>query len=79
MTEIDYHRYWKDMYEKEKKKREEAEGELTIIKGIGKNSTEMKDLKKEIEELKADLARAKEDHQFDNIVHRKELENMRKK
>ena len=79
MTEIDYHRYWKDMYEKEKKKREEAEGELTIIKGIGNNSPEMKDLKKEIEELKADLARAKEDHQFDNIVHRKELENMRKK
>ena len=79
MTEIDYHRYWKDMYEKEKKKREEAEGELTIIKGIGNSSPEMKDLKKEIEELKADLARAKEDHQFDNIVHRKELENMRKK
>ena len=79
MTEIDYHRYWKDMYEKEKKKREEAEGELTIIKGIGNSSPEMKDLKKEIEELKADLARAKEDHQFDNLVHRKELENMRKK
>ena len=36
-------------------------------------------LKKEIEELKADLARAKEDHQFDNIVHQKELESMRKK
>ena len=79
MTEIDYHRYWKDMYEKEKKKRQEAEGELTIIKGIGNSSPEMKALKKEIEELKADLARAKEDHQFDNIVHRKELENMRKK
>ena len=79
MTEIDYHRYWKDMYEKEKKKREEAEGELTIIKGIGNSSPEMKALKKEIEELKADLARAKEDHQFDNLVHQKELENMRKK
>ena len=78
-NEYDYHKYWKDMYEKEKKKREEAEGELTIIKGIGNNSPEMKALKKEIEELKADLARAKEDHQFDNIVHRKELENMRKK
>jgi len=79
MTEIDYHRYWKDMYEKEKKKRQEAEGELTIIKGIGNSSPEMKALRKEVEELKADLARAKEDHQFDNIVHRKELENMRKK
>ena len=70
---------WQDMYVKEKKKRQEAEGELTIIKGIGNSSPEMKALKKEIEELKADLARAKEDHQFDNIVHRKELENMRKK
>ena len=79
MTEIDYHRYWKDMYEKEKKKREEAEGELTIIKGIGTSSTEMKAAKAKIEELKADLARAKEDHQFDNLVHQKELEQMRKK
>ena len=68
-----------DMYVKEKKKRQEAEGELTIIKGIGNSSPEMKALKKEIEELKADLARAKEDHQFDNLVHQKELESMRKK
>ena len=79
MTEIDYHRYWKDMYEKEKKKRQEAEGELTIIKGIGNSSPEMKALRKEVEELKANLARAKEDHQFDNLVHQKELESMRKK
>ena len=78
-NEYDYHKYWKDMYEKEKKKRQEAEGEMTIVKGIGQNSPEMKALRKEVEELKADLARAKEDHQFDNIVHRKELENMRKK
>ena len=28
----------------------------------------------EINKLKADLARAKEDHQYDNLVHRKELE-----
>ena len=70
---------WQDMYVKEKKKRQEAEGELTIIKGIGNSSPEMKALRKEVEELKADLARAKEDHQFDNLVHQKELENMRKK
>ena len=70
---------WQDMYVKEKKKRQEAEGELTIIKGIGNSSPEMKAFKKEIEELKADLARAKEDHQFDNLVHHKELESMRKK
>ena len=78
-NEYDYHKYWKDMYEKEHKLRQEAQGELTIIKGIGNTSPEMKALRQEIEELKADLARAKEDHQFDNLVHQKELESMRKK
>jgi hypothetical protein len=34
---------------------------------------------KENEKLKADLARAKEDHQFDNLVHKKELEERNKK
>ena len=33
---------------------------------------------KEIEKLKADLARAKEDHQYDNLIHQKELEDFRK-
>ena len=37
-------------------------------------------LRKEVEELEGDLARSKEDHQFDNLVHQKELENiMRRK
>ena len=36
-------------------------------------------LQKEIEELKASLARAKEDHQYDNLVHKKELEQLEKK
>jgi len=34
---------------------------------------------KETEKLKSDLARAKEDHQFDNLVHKKELEERNKK
>ena len=34
---------------------------------------------KENEKLKADLARAKEDHQYDNLVHQKELKDLRKK
>ena len=34
---------------------------------------ENKKLKEEVEKLKADLARAKEDHQYDNLVHKKEL------
>ena len=33
----------------------------------------------EIEKLKAELARAKEDHQYDNLVHQQELERMLKK
>ena len=60
-----------------KKRAEEAEGENTIIKGIGNNSPEMKALQKEVEELKAELARAKEEHQYDNLVHEKELESLR--
>ena len=55
-----------------------AEGETSIVKGIGLNSPEMKALQKEVEELKADLARVKEDHQYDNLVHQKELEDFRK-
>ena len=67
-----------EMWREEKKKRQEAEGEVTIVKGIGQNSPEVKALKKEIEELKAELARAKEDHQYDNLVHQKELEDLKK-
>ena len=33
---------------------------------------------RENEKIKADLARAKEDHQYDNLVHQKELEDFRK-
>ena len=53
-NEYDYHKYWKDMYEKERKLRQEAEGEMTIVKGIGQNSPEMKKLQKENKELKED-------------------------
>ena len=84
---------WQQKYEKEHKLRREAEGEMTIIKGIGMNSPEMRALQEQvkeagrinklhqelIEKLKAELARAKEDHQYDNLVHQKELESLRKK
>ena len=42
------------LYKEEKKKRQEAEGENTIIKGIGNNSPEMKVLQKELDEVKDD-------------------------
>ena len=69
----------KEENKKLKKRAEEAEGEVTLIKGIGLNSPEMKSLQKENEELKADLARAKEDHQYDNLVHQNELDKLLKK
>ena len=56
-----------------KRVKDEAVGEMTIVKGIGMNSPEMKKAQKEIEQLKKDLVQAKEDHQYDNLVHKKEL------
>ena len=44
--------YW--MWREEKKKRQEAEGEVTLVKGIGMNSPEMRSIKKELEEVKND-------------------------
>ena len=65
-----------EMWRAEKKKRQDAEGELSIIKGIGNNSPEVKALKEEIEKLKAALARAEEDRQYDKLVHERELADL---
>ena len=45
---------WEEMYKKEHKLRQEVEGELSIVKGIGMNSPEAIKLKKEICELRQD-------------------------
>ena len=45
---------WKEKYEKEHRLRQEVEGELSIVKGIGMNSPEVIKLKKEICELRQD-------------------------
>mgnify|MGYP003626147266 FL=1 len=45
-------------------------GDLDLTKQI-------EDLKAENEELKAELARAREEHQYDNLVHKKELESLK--
>ena len=61
--EIDYHRYWKDMYEKEHKLRQEVEGELTIVKTITIDSSpEMRDSKKEIIKLKKEICELRQDN-----------------
>ena len=86
-----------EMWRDEKKKRQEVEGENTIIKGIGQNSPEMKALQKRVKELEnslsialeinekyqreenklqADLAREKEDRQYDSLVHKRELADL---
>ena len=61
-TEYDYHKYWKEMYEKEHKLRQEAEGETTIVKGIGMNSPEMKILQQKNYELKKEICELREDN-----------------
>ena len=61
---------WKEKYEKEHKLRQEAEGELTIVKGISVHmSPEMRDAKKKIEELQANLERfGKENNELYNRI-----------
>ena len=55
--EIDYHLYWKEMYEKEHKLRQEIEGELSIVKTITIDSSpEMRGAKEEINDLKNKIA-----------------------
>ena len=72
-----------DNYQRDNKKLKDqvnvAEGETSIVKAIGMNSPEMKKAKAEIEKLKADLAREKEDRQYDNLVYQNELKSLRKK
>ena len=66
--------------EKLKKRVEEAEGEVTIIKGIGINSPEMKEKDRLIQELRMrirDMLLISEQHRSilgDEITHRKRLE-----
>ena len=66
-----------EMWREEKKKRQETEEALTKAL-VGDHRVAESDeiiMKKveEIENLKAELAREKEDHQYDNLVHQKEL------
>ena len=64
--EIDYHRYWK-------KRAEEAEGELSILKGIGNTSPEMKSLRSEVAALKQQLHTDRNEYQ--NELDRVKREN----
>jgi hypothetical protein len=73
MIDNDYDELLK-MWREEKKKRQEAEGEVTLVKGIGMNSPEMRSIKKELEEVKNDnkvLALQVEDQKAISKQHQK--------
>ena len=64
--EIDYHRYWKEKYDKEHKLRLEAEGETHLVKAVGMNSPEMKAANAQIKNLEdqlSDTLMIEDDHQ----------------
>ena len=46
----------------EKERRQFAEAELALIKGIGQNSPEQKELQKEVKKLKTELEETKSDN-----------------
>ena len=51
----------------------------TLLEMWRNEKKKRQEAEEEIEKLKAELARAKEDHQYDNLVHQKELERILKK
>ena len=51
----------------------------TLLEMWREEKQQRQTLQTENEELKASLARAKEDHQYDNLVHKQELEQLEKK
>jgi hypothetical protein len=67
---------WKDKYDLEHRLRQEAEGETTIVKGIGQNSPEMKAAKQKIKELQDELDRIKKENNdlYNRVAKLKEAE-----
>ena len=72
-----------EMWRTEKSRRLEVEEALTkALAGdhrLAESDKIIMKKMKEIEELKAELARAKEEHQYDNLVHENELQKLLKK
>jgi len=61
----------KNLLEGSKKTIEELASKLVEISKVNLTMLE------EVEKLKANIARAKEDHQYDNLVHANELKNLK--
>ena len=64
--------------EKWKKRAQEAEGELTIIKGIGNTSPEMKALKTQVENLKKEIDLIRDDAQVNMLEKEKHINGLLK-
>ena len=48
----------------------------TLLEMWREEKQQRQTLQNEVEELKASLARAKEDHQYDNLVHEQEINKL---
>ena len=68
-----------DKYQREnvalKKRAQEAEGEVTIVKGIGQNSPEMKDAQKKIKKLEEDIAILTKSFQIERETHQADMKS----
>ncbi len=80
MTSTDDHATLLEMWREEKKKRIEAEEALTkALVGdhrVAESDKIIMEKMEEIKKLKADLVRAKDDREYDNLVHKRELEDL---
>ena len=68
-----------DKYQREnvalKKRAQEAEGEITIVKGIGQNSPEMKDAQKKIKQLEEDINILTRGFQIERETHQADMKS----
>ena len=80
---VDYNKLL-EMWRDEKKKRQEAEDRIKELENSLSITLDLNDTLQrhnakiiiQIEELKAELARAEEDRQYDNLVHKRELADL---
>ena len=77
----DHGQPYEDLTEEIQRLKEEHVNEIERIKKEADQLMMNKIIKyeKEIDQSKSELARAKEDHQYDNLVHANELKRMTKK
>jgi len=75
--------YYKKEIWKWKQKESQWISDKNLLEGSKKTideiATRLVEISRENEELKKELSRAKEDHQYDNLVHQKELKELNKK